>query len=680
MNNKRLLIIIVLLSMTMGMMSQSLTVTQDVKVVPNSSVLALYKNQFGDWEKPDLDDTFPYVVIRIALEGNAREVKAAKQKVGLYLGTQTAVEAVYKDNENELLFLIPSRVRHVEITCGDGCEKQTIIDAMQLRSNMVYSGKVHYIPAEELGMPSIYQAPKRQFFKFFVTPTDASVRVMVDGIWQRWPVEEGMASKSLDHGKYKYEVTAENYLMRTGEIVVSDASSELTVNLEPRFGWLEIESNNTLDGAYVFATNTETSATQQLGQLPFAKVPQLDGGSYQIEIQKEKYKPFSSFVNILSGDTVQLYPQLVANYGEVILEVDGDTECEIYIDNQLLGKGRWVGTLEKGQYSVESRRAYHHSTYTNIDVASDMASQSFTLNAPLPIYGSLVIDGSPNVSDVYLDGEMVGKTPYIVNQVLAGPHKLRIEKKGYIPYEEEIVVDENGEKVVNYAMEKGSAPKVKNEEVVQPTVPSTTLAQRVDSAVGGVKSSETLVADVPVVKKKRMIMNTFLLFEEGFSLSTKTDSIVNKLSHGGMFGQAYNGVGWYIKGRSNFNFKKATYDDVAVEGGYLNGVLPYYSGKTTTSEWMIGGGLMLDFTSMGNREKKKKQNAIGVYLGAGYGKREVLWETTNRTWVKYGPNSYEGVFGDAGLMCSFGGLTISFGASTIGFKYMELHVGAGFTL
>lgn len=678
MNNKRLLIIIVLLSMAMGMMSQSLTVTQEVKVVPNSSVLALYKNQFGTWEKPDLDDTFPYVVIRIALEGNAREVTAAKKMVGLYLGTQTAVESVYKDNENELLFLIPSRVRHVEITCGDGCERQTIIDAMQLRSNMVYSGKVHYVPAEQVGIPSIYQAPKRQFFKFFVTPSDASVRVMVDGAWQRWPVEEGMASKSLDHGKYKYEVTAENYLMRTGEIVVSDASSELTVNLAPRFGWLHITSNNTLDGAYVFATNTETSATQQLGQLPFAKVPQLDGGSYQIEIQKEKYKPFSSFVNIISGDTVNLYPQLVANYGEVILEVEDDTESEIYIDNQLLGKGRWVGTLEKGQYSVESRRAYHHSTYTNIEVASDMASQTFTLNAPLPIYGSLVIDGSPNVSDVYLDGEMVGKTPFIINQVLAGPHDLRIEKKGYIPHTEEIVVDENGEKVVNYTMKKGSLPKVKKEEEVQSAAPSTTLAQRVDSAMGTVAdTTATAAVELP---KKRRIINTFLLFEEGFSLSMKTDSIVNKLSHGGMFGQAYNGVGWYIKGRSNFNFKKSNYDIEAVEGGYLNGVLPYYSGKTSTSEWMVGGGMMLDFLSMGNRIKSRKYNAFGIYFGAGYGVREMFWETINGTWVKYGPNSYSGVFGDAGMMWSMAGLTISCGVSTIGFKYMEMHVGAGFTL
>ena len=49
MNSKRLSIFVVLLSMALSLWAQSLTVTQDVKLVPNSSVLALYKNQFGKW-------------------------------------------------------------------------------------------------------------------------------------------------------------------------------------------------------------------------------------------------------------------------------------------------------------------------------------------------------------------------------------------------------------------------------------------------------------------------------------------------------------------------------------------------------------------------------------------------------------------------------------------------------
>ncbi len=140
------LALLVLSSTTMG---QTLEVKQSFRLIPASSVTAMYKNQFGRWEKPLLDDTFPYSVIRVVLEGNEKEVLAAMEKIGLYLGTQRMVLDKSTEIENEILFLIPSGAGHVEIMCGNGCEKQTIIDVPRLNSNQVYYGKVHYIPAEE---------------------------------------------------------------------------------------------------------------------------------------------------------------------------------------------------------------------------------------------------------------------------------------------------------------------------------------------------------------------------------------------------------------------------------------------------------------------------------------------------------------------------------------------------
>ena len=128
--------------------AQTLTVTKEFTLVPNSSVLAMYKNQFGKWEKADLDDTFPYAVIRMRLEGNAREVTMAKQRLTLYLGTQTAVLDRYAQNSNELLFLIPARRPTIYIDCGDGCDKVLLMENQQLQSNRVYDGVVHFVPEE----------------------------------------------------------------------------------------------------------------------------------------------------------------------------------------------------------------------------------------------------------------------------------------------------------------------------------------------------------------------------------------------------------------------------------------------------------------------------------------------------------------------------------------------------
>ena len=41
-----------------------------------ASVLAMYKNEFGSFEKPALSDPFPFALIRMHLEGNAHDVRA----------------------------------------------------------------------------------------------------------------------------------------------------------------------------------------------------------------------------------------------------------------------------------------------------------------------------------------------------------------------------------------------------------------------------------------------------------------------------------------------------------------------------------------------------------------------------------------------------------------------------
>lgn len=134
---------------TLPLYAQSLEVTQVFEAVPYSVVSAQYKNEFGKWEKPLLDDTFPYALIRIGLEGNAREVSAAKQKLGLYMGRMYMPLDKVTDKPNELLFLVPAGAGHIEIQCGDGCKNQVIIDLHRLRSNTIYYGKVHFVPEEE---------------------------------------------------------------------------------------------------------------------------------------------------------------------------------------------------------------------------------------------------------------------------------------------------------------------------------------------------------------------------------------------------------------------------------------------------------------------------------------------------------------------------------------------------
>ena len=175
--------------------AQTLTVTKEFTLVPNSSVLAMYKNQFGKWEKPDLDITFPYAVVRIVLEGNEREVTTAIQKIGLYLGTQQAVVDKFTGMDNEILFLIPAGAGHVEMLCGNGCQKQTIIDLHRLQPNRVYSGTIHYVPAEEYNPRIKTQSAQEDASSIIYQYVDLGLSVM-------WATCNVGATKPEEYGDY----------------------------------------------------------------------------------------------------------------------------------------------------------------------------------------------------------------------------------------------------------------------------------------------------------------------------------------------------------------------------------------------------------------------------------------------------------------------------------------------
>ena len=161
-------------------------------------------------------------------------------------------------------------------------------------------------------------------------------------------------------------------------------------------------------------------------------------------------------------------------------------------------------------------------------------------------------------------------------------------------------------------------------------------------------------------------IKTLIMGELGYSMSPQ-------LSYGAMLGQMYKGVGWFVSGRSNFNFivpAKMACD----ANGSIDGIVPFYTGKTSM-HLLVNGGLMVNFLEW---TATNKFNTFGMYAGAGYGLRECQLETTDGMKVKYAPTSHTGLSATVGLFGSIYGLTINVGVSTIAFKNVELEVGVGY--
>lgn len=533
---KRLFLLLSVAAIATWAFAQEVQIKQNFRIEEYTSVLSKYKNEFGDFEMPDYDDPFPYAVVRIILEGTGRDVIDAIDNLSLDLRSR-GIEAKNTDTDNEILFLVPSSVSKVYLLCGHGCEKKLILDEPTLRSNRIYTGRVHYIPMQDSEVATT-RAPKRQYFKFRITPADAIVEVAKEGnVFKPWQVEEGIASEHLDWGTYCYRISANRYHAEEGTITVSDTQTEKTVTLQPKFGWLSVTGSQneqgsmvyatsattqekiqlgtipvdgkelmagnytievirdqyhpfttsvvvaegkksattvqlkptfgwlsingdaTSKGAFVYVTNQKTKERMQWGTIPVAQ-KSLTAGEYVIDIYKDKYKDYSTTITIAENKSHTLKPSLIPNFSQIALQTKA--EAEIWLDNKRLGTGRWTGTLEIGKYVIETRLASHKSAYTNVEVTTSSAGKTFTLNDPIPMYSTLIVNGSPADATVYVDGNRVGVSPLVVNDMLVGEHTVRVTKSGYQKQELKVNLQENKEKTVKYSLKKG---------VVQPAKP-----------------------------------------------------------------------------------------------------------------------------------------------------------------------------------------------------------------
>lgn len=452
-------VLVILLCLWLGgipLTAQSIKLTRELQQVPMASVLAMYKNEFGSFEKPDLDDTFPYALIRMYLEGSGLDVAKAKERLTLYLGQQSIIESRNTTYSNQILFLVRARKPLIYIDCGDGCEQVMLSNMQQLQSNAVYDCTVQFIPEEVNVINNTTQAPRRQFFKFRVTPENAVVTIVVNGTPEILPMREGgVASKVLNYGSYRYIISADKYRTEEGEFVVSSNNTEMTIALRrPQFGWLTVEADTTSYGAYVFATNTATSGMSQLGTIPLNH-KEMESGMYILHVQKEKYNDYTTTITIEENEVTVIHPTLASNFAQVTLMTSDS--ADILVDGQKLGTGNWSGTLELGEYTIETRQKNHRSAYTTIQITALNARNTIFLNNPVPIYGSLIVDGSPIDATVYVDGNMVGYTPLLVNELLTGTHIVRLEKVGYDMYEEIIQITENQENMIEFSLTKAVA-------------------------------------------------------------------------------------------------------------------------------------------------------------------------------------------------------------------------------
>ena len=165
----------------------------------------------------------------------------------------------------------------------------------------------------------------------------------------------------------------------------------------------------------------------------------LRNGVYRYTVSARGYHSQSGTFKVASEKLEQVV-KLQRDAALVTLRTD--SEAQIFINGKSVGKGSWQGMLSSGSYIFEAKREGYRTSRLTQDISSNKPQQMFDLPPLEPIYGSVELLSTPLMAEVSIDGEVKGKTPLKVNDIIIGEHTVQFVKEGYNTVTAKVTVHE----------------------------------------------------------------------------------------------------------------------------------------------------------------------------------------------------------------------------------------------
>jgi formylglycine-generating enzyme required for sulfatase activity len=342
-------------------------------------------------------------------------------------GGMLGVAKVEENHNGEIWVYVPDRLSHLTISHPQLGILRNHDLGMSVQKGRTYILKLTTGTVQTV----VQQTVMSQYLVFQVTPADAMVLVNNEA----WPVSEGSALKFVAFGNYDYRVSSKLYHPEVGRVEVKDPNNKVVVNvqLKPAFGHIAVPATGDLAGATIYIDN------EMVGQTPVTSAA-LASGPHTVMAVKPLYQSKEQTVTVTDGQTLTVQPTMSADFATVTLTVDNN--AEIYVNGERKGAGSWSGNLASGEYVMETRLANHRASTTTKRISPEQRTQTFHLDAPIPIYGSLNVATTPAMADVYIDNQLAGQTPLFLQQYLVGNHSVRVSKANYGDYQTSVTIQE----------------------------------------------------------------------------------------------------------------------------------------------------------------------------------------------------------------------------------------------
>ncbi|MBR4838137.1 MAG: SUMF1/EgtB/PvdO family nonheme iron enzyme [Bacteroidales bacterium] len=383
-------------------------------------------------ENYQLDDNdLPFAVIKVRTE-NINEKERKRLSFSGNMGTFINLE--YKDGE-VWVYLTAKYADYLKISHPDFSSTEFTLP-YDLKAKHGYEMTLVNKKFE----PNV---PVKEQFNYLIVKSDQPNSVIyIDGLY----AGDGEAAKSFKVGEtHQWSIECELYHTENGSAtIVKESPVTIEKKLRPAFGYLNISSSPE-NGATVFVDN------KRIGETPI-KTDRLASGEHKVRVLKEMYSPVEKTFAVTDGNTTNAMLAMTANF--VVVNVTTDSQSDIYVDNEIKGKGSWSGRLSEGDHVFEAKKAAHRTAVKSATLVLGN-NENIVIPNPTPIYGTIDINTSPMGATIIIDCKNYGVTPRVLSDILIGSHELRLEKSGCAPMTKTITLDEKNTLSLNEKLQTG---------------------------------------------------------------------------------------------------------------------------------------------------------------------------------------------------------------------------------
>ena len=235
----------------------------------------------------------------------------------------------------------------------------------------------------------------------------------------------------ISPGKHEVEIRLEGYDSCLQVMKIKNGKETLfSTTLQRKKGSLMIISNPSNAVIYIQGKKS--------GKTP-CTITELNPGNYTVDLVLDNYQTWSEKAVIVPGEKINIKAVLQEKPGSINIK-SKPSDAKIFIDGNEAGTTpETINDIECGTHIVKLIVEGYGDWSENVEVKPNVESRLTAVL--LEMAGSVSVKSKPSNAAIFIDGNKVGVTPAVVQDVSPGTHIVKISMDGYNIWSESIEIN-----------------------------------------------------------------------------------------------------------------------------------------------------------------------------------------------------------------------------------------------